>query len=70
MTDSGRAPSVLWASVSPPVRWDIVYGLPHGYCDSSVSLRLETLPAVSAQVGPVCQSPELTSRLAWKNEER
>lgn len=30
MTDSGRAPSVLWASVSPSVRWDIVYGLPHG----------------------------------------
>lgn len=65
-TQVGEPRLFLWASVSLSVRWDIVYGLPHGsydgQCDSSCASKLETLPAVSAQVGACgCQSPELTS---------
>ena len=38
MTDSGQAPSVLWASVSPSVHWDIVYGLlPGSYVMTNVT---------------------------------
>ena len=38
MTDGGRAPSVLWGSVSPSVHWDTVYGLlPGSYVMTNVT---------------------------------
>ena len=67
MTDGGRAPSVLWGSVSPSVHWDTVYGLlPGSYVMTNVTevCRCGWKPCLlGLPRWGLCVSPKLTSRL-------